>query len=300
MPFGKAGREFVGELSKFYHAFASASALESIALKAATVLPILLLQKPQRASKAKDHAACPEKRLRSWKEGHLNDLLLEGRAIQHRIPKTSPKPTENTTQYFVDLMFVGKCKAALDILSNSGEGGILHLDCHMDPSTPNSPTVREVLISKHPTGQIAHANYILQSPQEVHPVIFESIDTGVIQSAAMHTTRSARPSGIDAHELRRLCTSFIGTSSELCNSLALVARRICTSLVDPKSISPLLVCWLIALDKNPGVQTIRIWNTVQRIISCAFGNETRHPGSLWLVFKCARDRFLVSKLQCML
>ena len=41
VPFGKAGREFVDELSKLYLSFASASALESIALKAATVLPIL-------------------------------------------------------------------------------------------------------------------------------------------------------------------------------------------------------------------------------------------------------------------
>ena len=96
LPFGKAGREFVGELSKLYQAFASASALESIALKAATVLPILLLQKPQKASKAKEHATCLERRLRSWKEGNLNDLLLEGRAIQGRLPKiVTSKSTEN-------------------------------------------------------------------------------------------------------------------------------------------------------------------------------------------------------------
>ena len=270
VPFGKAGREFVGELSKLYQAFASASALESIALKAATVLPILILQKPQRASKAKDHVACLERRLRSWKEGDLNDLLLEGRAIQHRIPKTSLKPTENTARSFADLMFAGKCKAALDILSNSGEGGILHLDDHTDPSNPDSPTVREVLISKHPTGQISHANCILQSPtQEVHPVVFESIDAGVIRSAALHTTGSAGPSGIDAHGWRRLCTSFKGASSELCNSLALVARRICTSYIDPKSISPLLACRLIALNKNPGVRPIGIGDTVRRIMAKA-------------------------------
>ena len=54
VPFGKAGRELVCELSKLY---TSGSALESIALKATTVLPILLLQKPQRASKAKEHAS---------------------------------------------------------------------------------------------------------------------------------------------------------------------------------------------------------------------------------------------------
>ena len=176
--FGKAGREFVGELSKLYQAFASASALESIALKAATVLPILLLQKPQKASKAKEHATCLERRLRSWKEGNLNDLLLEGRAIQGRLPKfVTSKSTEIIARSFANLMFAGKCKAALDLLSNTGDGGILHLDDYTDPSATDSPRVRDVLLSKHPMGQTACANCILQSPpQEVHPVIFESID----------------------------------------------------------------------------------------------------------------------------
>ena len=106
-------------------------------------------------------------------------------------------------------MFAGKCKAALDLLSNSGRGGILHLNEHTDPSIPDSPTVREVLINKHPTGQNAHANCILQSlAQEVHPIIFESIDANVIRSATMNTSGSAGPSGIDAHGWRRLCTSL--------------------------------------------------------------------------------------------
>ena len=85
----------------------------------------------------------------------------------------------------------------------------------------------------------------------------------------MNITGSAGPSGIDAHGWRRLCTSFKGASSELCHSLALVARRICTSYVDPKSISPLLACRLIALDKNPGVRPIGIGDTVRRIIAKA-------------------------------
>jgi hypothetical protein len=109
VPFGKAGRDFVGELSRLYLAFASASALEAIALKATTVLPILLLQKPQRTSKAKEHATCLERRLRSWKEGNLNDLILEGRAIQRRLPETRiPKPSENISRSFANLMFAGK------------------------------------------------------------------------------------------------------------------------------------------------------------------------------------------------
>ena len=43
VPLGRVGRDFVSELSKLYFAFASASSLESVALKAVTILPILLL-----------------------------------------------------------------------------------------------------------------------------------------------------------------------------------------------------------------------------------------------------------------
>ena len=271
VPHGKAGREFVGELSRLYLAFASASALETIALKAVTVLPILVLQKPHKASKAKEHIVCLERRLRFWKEGNLSDMLLEGRAIQRRLPKTSTsKPAEKIARSFANLMFAGKCKAALDLLSDSGSRGLLHLHDYADPSIPESPTVREVLISKHPSCQMAYAKCILQStPEETHPIVFESIDANAIRSAAMNVHGSAGPSGIDAHGWKRLCTSFKEASSDLCHSLAMVARRICTSYVDPKLISPLLACRLIALDKNPGVRPIGIGDTVRRILAKA-------------------------------
>ena len=272
VPFGKAGKEFVGELSRLFAGFASSSLLESIALKAATVLPILLLQKPQSVSKSKDHIACLVRRLNSWKEGNLNDLILEGRAIQRRLPKfSSPKINESRARLFANLMFAGKCKAALNLLSSDDKGGILHLEDRSDPSNTDSPAVRDVLISKHPTGQGARANCILQPlPQNAHPVIFEAIDANVIRSATLHITGSAGPSGLDAHGWRRLCTSFKGASNDLCHNLAMVTRRICTSYVDrSKAISPLLACRLIALDKNPGVRPIGIGDTARRIIAKA-------------------------------
>ena len=61
VPLGKLGRDFVSELSRLYLAYGTASALESVALKAATVYPILLLQKPSKRSKAKEHIQCLER-----------------------------------------------------------------------------------------------------------------------------------------------------------------------------------------------------------------------------------------------
>ena len=45
IPQGSAGKAFTSELARLFHAFATGSALESMALKAATVMPVLLLQK---------------------------------------------------------------------------------------------------------------------------------------------------------------------------------------------------------------------------------------------------------------
>ena len=91
-------------------------------------------------------------------------------------------------------MFAGKIKAALNMLSQAQNGGVLHLNDPSDPNSPDSPTVRDMLYSKHPQGQYAHAECIIPSAlQDVHPVIFESIDANAIRSAALQTTGSAGP-----------------------------------------------------------------------------------------------------------
>ena len=56
---------------------------QSVALKADIVLLILLLQKPTMRSKIKEHTKCLESRLRSWSDGNLEELVKEGRALQH-------------------------------------------------------------------------------------------------------------------------------------------------------------------------------------------------------------------------
>ena len=55
VPSGKAGTAFVRELSRLFRAYAGHLALESVAMKAAMVMPALLLQKLHLQSRAKDH-----------------------------------------------------------------------------------------------------------------------------------------------------------------------------------------------------------------------------------------------------
>ena len=45
-------------------------------------MPSLLLQKPSKDLKAKDHTKALEKRLQLWTDGHLAELLKEDETIQ--------------------------------------------------------------------------------------------------------------------------------------------------------------------------------------------------------------------------
>ena len=55
-----------------------------MALKAIHVLPALLLHKPNKKSKSKDHSIVPERRLKLWEEESLIELLREVKVIQDR------------------------------------------------------------------------------------------------------------------------------------------------------------------------------------------------------------------------
>ncbi len=163
-------------------------------------------------------------------------------------------------------MLEGKTKAALQLLTNRSKGGVLHLDSTISSSSGESSTVLEELKSKHSTSHPATAEAIHpivgnEVPSNVHPVVFNSIDAAVIRTAALCTTGAAGPSGIDAKGWRRLCTAFKTASAYLCHCLALLAKRISTTYVDPNGLSPFLACRLIALNKNPGVRPIGLCET---------------------------------------
>ena len=278
IPLGNTGKLFVKELARLFNAFATSSALESVALKAATVLPLLALQKTHRNSKTKDHIACLERRMRLWDAGDLPELVREARAIQNRLPKLQPQGAEQQlARTFAKLMFQGKTQAALQLLTDKRMGNILHLLDTVGEGDSTPTTVKDILKTKHPPSQgICLESIHLGTPPEVHPVIFDSIDAPLIRSIALNTKGAAGPSWMDAYAWRRLCTSFGTASNALCLSLALTAKCLCSVLVDPSCISPLLACRLIALDKNPGVRPVGIGEIPRRIIAKAALSVTRN------------------------
>jgi hypothetical protein len=55
VPFGSAGTSFGKEIARLFQTFADGSSLERVSMKAITLVQTLLLQKPSRRSKMKEH-----------------------------------------------------------------------------------------------------------------------------------------------------------------------------------------------------------------------------------------------------
>ena len=215
-----------------------------------------------------------------WAKGDINVLLVEGRCLQKHLRRSvlRSKGNQNLARSFANLMFKGKTSAAMDLLSKRGSSSVLHARDPVNKDDGSSPTVLGVLRSKHPCAQAATDEILLhpgEEPPSVHPVIFDSIDASAIRSAALATKGASGPSGLDAHCWRRLGTLFHSASQDLCHSLALFAKRLATTFVDPKGLKSYLACRLIALDKCPGVRPIGICETVRRIIAKAILSVTR-------------------------
>ena len=238
----------------------------------------LLLQKPHAKSKTKEHIACLERRLVLWTEGNIEKLMMEEKCIQKYLITSGKAETEfeKTARGFNRLMLQGKERQAVRLISNANRGGLLNIDS-LIPVGENEngdtewKTTREVLLEKHPHGCAPAAETLLtvSDNEDMHhdPIIFERITGEAIKIAANNTQGAAGPSGVDAYAWRRFCSSFKSASADLCNALAGVARRLCTSRVDPEGLPGFVACRLVPLDKDPGVRPIGIGEVPRRIIA---------------------------------
>ena len=271
LPSGGSSKAFVAETARLLSAFATHSALESVALKACMVMPALILQKPHKNSKSHENLKCVTRRMELWKSGDISALLHECRAIQRLLSKPSKRsaqPEDDAAcRGFTRQMLLGNVKGALRCLSQSTKGGVLPLtaDCG------DGKTTLEALRDKHPAASpIPDGDVLLHGPIEVmDPVIFERMDAKFMRTIALDLTGAAGVSGLDSSAWRRMCCSFGGASSTLCAAIAATARRVATEYVDPSTISPLLSGRLIPLDKNPGVRPIGIGEVLRRFLAKA-------------------------------
>ena len=249
IPSGKAGKDFVTELTRLLRAFADGSTLECVTLKTTS-----------KNSKSGDHTVLLEHRLIEWRKGNINALLYEGRTLQSRLPKHGQrtKSKEQLAHMFSQMMAKGKVKDALCLLSNKAKGKVLPLDGEV-PGIQDK-NVHQILQEKHPPAMPVNPSAVLEvsEPLGPHPAIFDSIDGDLIRQVTIRMNGAAGPSGLDAASWKRLCTSFRAQSTDLCDSIGKLARRLATEFIDPSALVPLMACRLIALDKTPGVRPIGV------------------------------------------
>ena len=181
-------------------------------MKAVIILQVLVLQKPSRTSKTREHISHLKRRMALCKAGNLNEILLEVRCIQKHLPKSSKyRDKVALAKSFQNLISHGKVNKALRQLSPNPHGGVLGLNEPIpDPSQTNPPrTTREILTEKNPPGKPASADSLLPgSPTPVNPILFEKLNAEAIRKAALKTNAAAGLSGLDAYAWRRLCSSF--------------------------------------------------------------------------------------------
>lgn len=111
--------------------------MESIALKATKVMSALLPQKPSQKSKGRDHSMSLKRRLAFWLEGDINSLILEGRQLLSDLSTKTGRNEENSAlaRTFSNLIFQGKVKSALKLISQRDRGGFFNMN-----SLPTAPT----------------------------------------------------------------------------------------------------------------------------------------------------------------
>ena len=262
LPSGASGKGFIEEVTRLIDLWVNKTVLESVSLNALQIFGTLMLQKPSRTSKNRDHIKYLKERLIKWKNGEFQALFNESDAIQKRMLQSTPRKQEDIVKVFTRLMLMGKIGAALKWVTDNNAQAL-----------KMTPEVVKVLQSKHPAAApISSTEVISGRPLPyIEPVIFDHIDGDSVAKAAKKNKGAAGPSGMDSDCWKRiLCSkSFDKSSHTACDAIARMCRRLCTEHVDPESIQGLLSCRLIPLDKNPGVRPIGIGEVLRRIIGSA-------------------------------
>ena len=216
----------------------------------------LMLQKPSSKSKAKEHSKYLEKRLKLWKEGNLKSILTENREIQKKLKINQDKRKESKEKAFCRLMLIGKLSPAAKFVDSENDTKGVHT---------LSGEIKQLLLEKHPKACEATNDILLPvRAEDPEPVIFEEIDSTAVYNAAKHIQGSGGPTLIDADGWRHiLCSKSYGkASTELCEVIADLAKKLCREPIQPDSLRELVANRLIPLDKGadkegkPGVRPI--------------------------------------------
>ena len=150
--------------------------IRECAMYALHLMPALLLQKPSKSSKSKDHVATLKRRLQRWKNGEILQLLREATALQSRLLKIGTMKNINVvSRKFREYMSKGNVNSAIKLLSNNMERCALSL---------NKETIA-LLKVKHLVGKAATEYIKLHRPlPTVEYIILDVIHDSMVLKVA--------------------------------------------------------------------------------------------------------------------
>lgn len=154
-------------------------------------------------------------------------------------------------------------------------------------------------------GQNIHDNCLpYEDTQRTHPVTLESLDIPVLSSPLLWKSLVQLDYLAYTHMGGGECAppSREQSIKDLCNYLAMIAKRICTSDIDTEILSPMLACHSMTLDKSPGCNQFA-WEMLQDESLPKLSTLSIENLMLKLLpvsSSSAEGSFRVLKLQCML
>ena len=153
MPSGAAGKKYIEEITFLLKLWIQDSPLKSIALWAIHIMPALLLQKPSKNLKLKDHLVSETFKIMGRR--NISNLVHEGETIQERMKiNVKGMNIEKISLKFKNMMSKGNVNEALKLLMENMLNGILPL---------NDKTLK-MLKQKQPEGNEPLQEVLLQGP----------------------------------------------------------------------------------------------------------------------------------------
>ena len=129
-PFGQAGINFIDEISRLMNEWIHESPLKDVtsSVKEIMVMPSLLLLKPSRKSKSKDHLKSLENRMKLRHAGEIMELLKEAETIQKdlRVSNT-PLTIVEISKKFIREMRKGNISSVMNLLEDNMQNDFLLL-----------------------------------------------------------------------------------------------------------------------------------------------------------------------------
>ena len=155
MSCGAAGKKYIEEITRLLKLWIQDLLLKSIALKAIHIMPALLLQKPSKNLKLKDHLVSETFKIMGRR--NISNLVHEGETIQERMKiNVKGMNIEKISLKFKNMMSKGNVKRVLKLLTENMSNRIL----------PLNDEILEMLKQKYPEANESPQEALLQGPTQ--------------------------------------------------------------------------------------------------------------------------------------